>query len=109
VDADSKDYHALPTNFNSDFFFTQTGNSDGSRRRLPTLPPSRTSPRSSVSGVSTTQQPREECGWIQLGLSFEAANLIVTLWAAEGLKMIENAESMALPKPYAMVRLCMFG
>lgn len=48
-------------------------------------------------------------GWVQLGLCFEDSNLIFTLWAAEGLKMIETTESMALPKPYAIARLCMFG
>ena len=48
-------------------------------------------------------------GWVQLGLGFEESNLIVTLWAADGLKMVENMESLALPKPYAIVRLCMYG
>ena len=34
---------------------------------------------------------------------------MVTLWAAEGLRMVESTENVALPKPYAIVRLCMFG
>ena len=58
---------------------------------------------------TTTTTTTTHNGWVQLGLGFEESNLIVTLWAADGLKMVENMESLALPKPYAIVRLCMYG
>ena len=87
-----------------------------SRRRLPTLPTSprgspRASPRNSFSGTSPhpPKPPSGDHGWIQLGLGLEDTNLVVNLWAAESLKMVETSESLALPKPYAIVKLCMYG
>lgn len=76
-----------------------TGNETSGRRRLPSVP--NRSPRGSI-----TLQAR---GWIQLALCFEDTSLVVTLWSAEGLKMMETAKTMALPKPYALVRLCIYG
>ena len=55
------------------------------------------------------QRPRREFGWIQFGLCYEEPNMIVTVWCAEGLQMVESAESLSLPKPYAIVRLCFYG
>ena len=81
----------------------------GGRRRLPSLPPPNC--RSSPSPRSSMCKPRgSDRGWIQLGLCFEEdSSLIVTLWSAEGLKMMETSQTMALPKPYARVRLCIYG
>ena len=79
----------------------------GGRRRLPTLPPNkspRPSPRPSINSAV-----RREGGYVQFGLCFEEPNLLVTLWAAEGLKMVESADDVSLPTPYAIARLCMFG
>jgi len=75
-------------------------------------------PPSSRGSFSTQQQPQQPCGtggnergWIQLGLCFEdsSTSLIVTLWSAEGLRMMETAKAMALPKPYAIVRVNIYG
>ncbi len=82
---------------------------DGSRRRLPTLPPhSRgASPRASMSGPTMA---RRECGHIQLGLALEQpGELVVALWAAEGLQAVESLDDVSLPQAYAIARLCSFG
>ena len=83
---------------------------EGGRRRLPSLPPNR-SPRGSITATSTTtsSMPLGERGWIQMGVSFEESSLIVSIWAAKGLKMMETNKSMALPKPYALARLSVYG
>ena len=83
---------------------------EGGRRRLPSLPPNR-SPRGSVSATSSTPGLPivSERGWIQMGVSFEESSMIVSIWAAKGLKMMETNKSMALPKPYALARLSIYG
>ena len=48
-------------------------------------------------------------GFTQFGLTFEEPNLMITLWGAEGLRMVESHNDVSLPKPYCIVRLCMFG
>ena len=81
-------------------FSSDNGDGGLGSRRLPNVP----SPRPSVSsGI------QRESGWVQFGLTFEEPNLMITLWGAEGLRMVESANDVALPKPYAIVRLCMFG
>jgi hypothetical protein len=44
-----------------------------------------------------------------MGVGHELSNLVVTVWSAEGLPMVESAESLSLPKPYAIVRLSVYG
>ncbi len=55
--------------------------------------------------------PRRESGYVQVGVSFEAARqqMVVALWAAEGLRMVESHEDVALPRPYAVARLGVYG
>ena len=50
-----------------------------------------------------------ESGYVQFALSYEEPNLLVSLWAANKLGMVESAQDVSLPAPYAIVRLCMFG
>jgi hypothetical protein len=51
----------------------------------------------------------QHCGWIQLGVGLEGESLMVTVWSAEGLPMVESSDSLSLPKPYAIVRLSVYG
>ena len=62
---------------------------------------------SAASAVSSRRS--KECGYIQLGFRYEEPNLMVTLWAAEGLKMVESNNDVSLPFPYAIARLRMYG
>jgi len=54
--------------------------------------------------------PRE-CGYVQVGAGYEAqtADLVVLVWAAEGLSTVESAGDVALPRPYAAGRLVVYG
>ena len=107
--------------------------SSGCRRRLPTLPTSR-SPRNSIvptdgpliSDVQHRQfvsdnlhmqqaaripnegrnQTPQQFGWIQCSFSLENSNLYVNVCAAQKLPMIEDDNSLSLPHPYAITRLC---
>lgn len=106
---------------------------NSSGRRLPQIP---RSPRASLASGLV-----RESGWAQVGVAVEDGNLLVTLWAAEGLRsvthiltlcsqltppqndnlrngilkpnascrMVETANEVSLPRPYAIVRLCTFG
>ena len=118
----------MPTYTGSDVQAT----SSGSRRRLPTLPTSR-SPRNSIvptdgplisdvqhrqfvsdtlhmqqaqrstsEGMSQTPQ---QFGWIQCSFSLENADFYVNVWAAQKLPMIEDDNNLSLPHPYAITRL----
>jgi hypothetical protein len=51
----------------------------------------------------------QHCGWVQLGVGLEGHSLIVTIWSAEGLPMVDSADSISLPKSYAVVRLSIYG
>ncbi len=53
--------------------------------------------------------PRRESGYVQLGVSYEEPQLMVALWAAEGLRVVESQDDVALPRPYAVVRLGIYG
>ena len=55
------------------------------------------------------QPPRQEIGWIQLGISYEETSLIVNLWSAKGLTLMETSTSVSLPRPFALLRLCIYG
>ena len=109
--------------------------SSGGRRRLPTLPPTR-SPRNSIGGEgcstaalmasgqhrnlgqaswdnpsSVSRDPSHfdpshgKFGWIQFSLILEHCNVYVTVCAAQNLIMMEDAHSFSLPQPYFIVRL----
>ena len=106
--------------------------SNNSRRRLPTLPQTR-SPRNSIGGVgcsaaaliasgqhrnssqaswdnmtldTTHPDPSQgKFGWIQFSLVWEQRNLCVTISSAQNLLMMEDEHSFSLPQPYFIVRL----
>ncbi|XP_040569122.1 uncharacterized protein [Lepeophtheirus salmonis] len=84
---------------------------NGSRRRLPVLPSSsrRSSSTTQLMNNPPPQRSNIDYGQIQMTILYDNKQLNVTLWSAENLQGIESSTGYSLPKPYATVRLCVFG